>query len=339
MTDRITLAGDDGRHFEAGRDETLLAAALRQGIVIPHNCRNGFCGSCKGRVLSGEVDRGEVNPAVLDAQEAADGYVLCCRARPLGDITLEVETIATAGDVEIKTLPCRVQYMERLSDDVMRIDLKLPPNEALAFHAGQYIDILLPDGRRRSFSMASSPAVGNLLELHIRHVPGGEFTGRVFRQMQPKEMLRIQGPFGTFFLRDVPEPAVLIGGGTGLAPLKSMLEEVREQGCLRPLHLFWGVRARADLYLHDILRRWAEELECLTYTPVLSEPAPGDDWQGATGWVHEAVLAAFPDLTGFEVYASGPPPMIEAIRAAFPRHGLAPGRLYYDSFDYAEDRR
>lgn len=336
MTHTIRLTNSEVS-YPAGEDEDLLAAALRNGIIIPHNCRNGFCGSCRGRIVSGDVDPGEVREEVISATEQGQGYILCCQARPRSDIELEIETIDALADIEIKTLPTRIRRLERLSEDVMRMVLTLPPNESLQFHAGQYIDVLMRDGRRRSFSMASAPGRGNELEFHIRKVPGGAFTTQLFEELKEKDMLRIQGPFGTFYLRDSERPAILIGGGTGLAPLKSMLEEVMEQGCDRPLHLFWGARSRSDLYLHDEVEHWARELGCLSYTPVLSDPAAEDDWHGETGWVHEAVLRHYPDLTGYDVYASGPPPMIDAIQLVFPIHDLEEGRLYFDSFEYTND--
>ncbi|HBE93773.1 MAG TPA: CDP-6-deoxy-delta-3,4-glucoseen reductase [Gammaproteobacteria bacterium] len=337
MTDTFTIS-NSGETFVAEQDEHLLDAALRAGIVIPHNCRNGFCGSCRARVISGEVDPGEIKPEVISEEDQGKGYILCCQAKPLSDIELDVETIDAIADIEIKTLPTRIKRLEKLSHDVMLMELSLPPNESLRFRAGQYIDILLRDGRRRSFSMASMPGQGNLLEFHIRKVPGGHFTTQVFEELKEKDMLRLQGPFGTFFLRENSDrPVILIGGGTGLAPLKSIIEQVMEDSCDRSLHLFWGVRAGEDLYMDAEVKTWIDRLECLKYTPVLSEPEDSDNWQGSTGWVHEAVVEAYPDLSAFDVYASGPPPMIDAIRKLFPHQGLEEGRLYFDSFEYTSD--
>jgi CDP-4-dehydro-6-deoxyglucose reductase len=337
MTDKVELV-NDSRSFSTETGENILGAALRQGIVIPHNCRNGFCGSCIGLLHNGDVEyEGDERPRALSEEKEKEGFVVCCQAKTKGDILLEVETIDAVADTEIKTLPCRVSRLVKLADDVMLMMLKLPPHEKFQFHAGQYLDILLRDGRRRSFSMASSPS-SELIELHIRKVPDGSFTGEVFNEMKEKDMLRIQGPFGTFILRDDnSRPAILIAGGTGLAPLKSMLEKIREEGCDRTLHLYWGVRGVRDLYFHKELNQWTKELDCLTYTPVLSEPDSTEGWSGATGWVHEAVLADFPDLQGFDVYASGPPPMINAIQNTFAGKGLQQGHFYFDSFEYAND--
>lgn len=336
MTDRVDLVNDN-RHFDVEKGENILSAALRQGIVIPHNCRNGICGSCMGLLHTGVVDHGTDRPRALTEEKERRGYMLCCKAVANSDLRLQIETIDALAGIEIKTLPCRIKTLQKLAEDVMLLELKLPPHEKLEFCAGQYLDFLLPGGKRRSFSMAHSPTNAELIQLHIRHVPGGAFTGRVFDEMKEKDMLRIQGPFGTFIARDNNRPSILIAGGTGLAPLKSMLELVREQGCDRELHLYWGARAKKDLYFDQQLQQWAEELNCLYYTPVLSEPDSGDNWQGKIGWVHEAVMADFPDLAGLDVYASGPPPMVEAIQRSFPEQGLEQGRLYFDSFEYAND--
>ncbi len=336
MTDRVELVNDN-RSFDAEKGENILSAALRQGIVIPHNCRNGICGSCMGLLHAGKVDHGRDRPRALSEEKEQQGYMLCCKAVAKSDIRLEVETIDAVANIEIKTLPCRIQQLLKLADDVMLLELKLPPHEKFEFRAGQYLDFLLPGSKRRSFSLAHSPTNSETIQLHIRHVPGGFFTGKVFNEMKEKDILRIQGPYGTFIMRDDKRPAILIAGGTGLAPLKSMLEVVRECGCDRPLHLYWGARARKDLYFDGQLQEWGEQLDCLHYTPVLSEPDAADDWQGATGWVHEAVMADFPDLAGLDVYASGPPPMINAIQQSFPAQGLEQGRLYFDSFEYAND--
>ncbi|HEX7044527.1 MAG TPA: CDP-6-deoxy-delta-3,4-glucoseen reductase [Burkholderiales bacterium] len=327
-----------GREFTVREGETILAGAMREGILLPYSCRSGTCGTCKGEILAGTVDHGVYEEKALSDAERAAGQALFCQARPLSDLTIAAREVVAPADIEIKTLPCRVIAMERLAHDVMRLALKLPQHERLKFLAGQYIDILLRDGSRRSFSLANPPQQDDVLELHVRQVPGGKFTGHVFNEMKEKDLLRFRGPLGIFFLREPPpgpKPTVLIAGGTGFAPIKSILEDARARRLERPFHLYWGVRARRDLYLHDLAERFAAELPDFRYTPVLSEPRAEDGWTGRTGWVHEAVLADYPDLRDMEVYASGPPPMIEAIRATFPRHGLAEDRLHYDSFEFA----
>lgn len=335
MTFKIRIQSS-GREFEAAENETVLAAALRQGVMLPYSCRNGACGSCKGKLLSGQVDYGTYETKAMSEAERQQGHALFCQAKPLSDLVIEAKEIAAVRDIPIRIMPARVVKMEKLADDVMRLSLKLAEGQRLQFLAGQYIDILLSGNRRRSFSLATSPLSDELLQLHIRHVPGGFFTGHVFTKMQEKDLIRFQGPYGMFFLReDSDRPAILVAGGTGFAPIKSILEYAFAKGITRPLHLYWGVRARRDLYLPDLPQTWAREHGNFRFTPVLSEPRPEDQWTGRTGWVHEAVAADYPDLSGHEVYASGPPPMVEALKAVVKKHGLPEDRLYYDSFEFA----
>ena len=336
MPYQVTLK-NSGHQFQVAEYETILDAALREkGSVLPYGCRNGTCGSCMGTILSGEVVYPDGRPPALSEREEAEGKALLCQARPRSDLVIEAREVKSGQDLPVKILPCRVERRELLAPDVMRLYLKPPSAERLQFLAGQYVDILLADGRRRGFSLANAPHADELLELHVRHVPGGFFTGYVFNKMKDKALLRFQGPLGTFFLReDSPRPIILMGGGTGFAPLKGMLEHAFHIGLDRPLHLYWGARAKVDLYLDALPRQWAAEHPNFHYTPVLSEPRPEDDWTGRTGWVHEAVVADYPDLNGHDVYMSGPPPMIEAAKPAFAARGLPEDRLFYDSFDYA----
>lgn len=326
-----------GHEFQVADHESVLDAALREkGSVLPYGCRNGTCGSCMGKLLSGQVVYPEGRPPALSEREETEGKALLCQARPASDLIIEAREVKTGGDIPVKILPCRVEQRELLAPDVMRLYLRLPSAERLQFLAGQYIDILLADGRRRGFSLANPPHADDLLELHIRHVPGGFFTGYIFERMKDKALLRFQGPLGTFFLReDSPRPVILIGGGTGFAPLKGMLEHAFHIGWDRPLHLYWGARAKVDLYLDALPHRWMEEQTNFRYTPVLSEPRLEDDWQGRTGWVHEAVTADYPDPSGYDVYMSGPPPMIEAAKPVFAAQGLPAEQLFYDSFDFS----
>ena len=369
MTFKIRIQSS-GREFTAQEKETVLAAALRQGVMLPYSCRSGACGTCKGKLVSGEVDYGTYEPKAMSAAEKENGHALFCQAKPLSDLVIEAKEIAAAKDIPIRILPARVVQMEKLADDVMRLSLKLAEGQRLQYLAGQYIDILLSGNQRRSFSLATSPLSDELLQLHIRHVPGGHFTGHVFEKMKEKDLLRFQGPFGMFFLREddvqgstnvgrsqLPasrdistsmyvtgdrmsratsdRPAILIAGGTGFAPIKSILEYAFAQGIQRPLHLYWGVRAKRDLYLPDLPQAWAKQHSNFKFTPVLSEPKPEDHWSGRQGWVHEAVAEDHPDLSRHEVYASGPPPMIDAIKGMVKKHRLPEDRLYYDSFEFA----
>jgi CDP-4-dehydro-6-deoxyglucose reductase len=325
-----------GHEFAVEDKETVLAAALRQGIPLAYSCRNGSCGTCKGKLISGQVDYGVYEDKAMSAEEKSAGHALFCQAVPQSDLVIEAKEIDATKGIPIKILPCRVVKLEKLAHDVMQLSLKLPEGQRLQFLAGQYIDILLAGNKRRSFSLANAPGSDELLQLHIRHVPGGFFTDHVFNKMKEKDLLRFQGPLGTFFLReDSGKPMILVAGGTGFAPIKGMLEQALAQGVTRPMHLYWGVRAQRDLYWHELPLAWAREHKHFRYTPVLSEPLPEDQWTGRTGWVHDAVVADYPDLSGYEVYASGPPPMITALKGVVKKHGLPDDCLYYDSFEFA----
>lgn len=333
MAFQVTIESS-GHRFSTRPEETILDAALREGVGLPYGCRNGACGSCVAGLVSGTVHY----PGGLPQAYEGDGQVVVCQAHATSDLVIRAREVAATLDISVKTLPCRAEHLERLSHDVMLVQLKLPDTERLQFLAGQYIEFLLKDGRRRAFSIANPPHRDSYLELHIRHVPGGSFTGHVFDQMKDRALLRIEGPFGTFYLReDSPRPVLLIGGGTGMAPLKAMLEHAFYTGFDRPIHLFWGVRAKRDLYLGDLPREWEKRYPNFSYTPVLSDPAAGDRWEGATGPVTDAVLKQYSDLAPFDIYMSGPPAMIEAATPAFALHGADTGHMYSDAFEFAQD--
>lgn len=335
MTFKVRIE-PSGHEFTVAEQETVLEGALRHGYTLPYSCRNGSCGTCKGRLLAGDIDYGRYEDKALSSQERAAGLALFCQAVPRSDIVIQARELVAVAGITIKTLPARVMKMERAADDVMVLSLKLPASERLQFLAGQYLDILLKDGKRRSFSLANPPQADEFLQLHIRRVPDGLFTTQVFTRMKEKDLLRLRGPMGTFFLREESDrPVILVGGGTGFAPIKGILEYAFARSISRPLHFYWGVRAKRDLYMHALPQAWARTHANFRYTPVLSEPRPEDGWDGRTGWVHEAVVADYPDLSEYEVYASGPPPMIDAIKQAFLARGLAPDRLFFDSFEFA----
>lgn len=329
----------DGKTFAASPDETILDAALRHGLNLPHSCRGGSCLSCKARVLEGTINYPHDRlPPALDADEAAAGEALLCQAHAGSDVRIRVREVLPASEVRIRRLPCRVVAIEQPADDVRVLHLQLPKVEPFEYRAGQYLDVVLRDGRRRSFSIANPPDAGTPLELHVRHVPGGEFTQWVFESLKLKGLLRIEGPLGGFFLREsAGRPEIFVAGGTGFAPLKAMLLEARSSQRPEQIHLYWGVRHRADLYAADWVSELVSDWPQLSFVPVLSEPAPDDAWSGRVGWVHEAVLEDFPELSGYEVYASGPPPMIEAIQTRFGAAGLDARQLHFDSFEYAPD--
>ncbi len=333
----ITLAGD-GRSFAAGPDEPVLEAALRAGINLPHSCKGGNCSSCRARILSGRILYPAGRPLGLMEEEERAGFALLCQARAATDLVVEARAIFRASETPIKSLPCRVEEMRPLADDVMALFLRTPAVEPLTFQPGQYLDVMLSGGRRRSFSIASPPHDSALIELHARRVAGGEFTGSVFTTMQPKALLRIEGPIGQFIYRENAErPAIMIAGGTGFAPVKSMLRHALEHGSQRSFHFYWGARRPADLYEHALVEEWTRRYPNLQYRPVLSHAEPADRWTGRKGWVHDAVLAEEKALGGATVYASGPPAMVDAIRAEFPKLGLPQDELLFDSFDYAPD--
>jgi CDP-4-dehydro-6-deoxyglucose reductase, E3 len=271
-------------------------------------------------------------PLGVTVEEAAAGKILLCQARARSDLVVQARLIASVTDVEIKTLPCRIAQVTPLAADVMQVFLRLPVVERLEFHPGQYLDILLDGGRRRSFSIASPPHDSDLLELHVRRVPGGGFTDGLWSTTGVGSLLRMEGPIGQFVYREGSSPVLMIAGGTGFAPLKSMLRHILERGIDRPIHLYWGARQAHDVYEEALVLEWVRRHPQLRFTAVLSEGA-GTDYRA--GWVHEAVLADYPDLESFDVYAAGPPALIESIRTTFPRQD----RLYFDSFDYAVDDR
>lgn len=334
-----------GRQFTMRRDDTVLSAALSEGIGLPYGCKDGACGSCKCKLIEGRVIHGAHQAKALSAAEEAAGYLLTCCATPQTDLVLEARQVVGVGDHPVVKMPTRVTRLSRVAPDVMVVRLQLPANNSFGFKAGQYIEFVLRDGQRRSYSMANAPhevlAAGpEGLELHIRHMPGGLFTDQVFGSLKVKDILRVEGPFGTFFLReDSTKPLVLLGSGTGLAPLKAIVAHMRHAGIHRPTTLYWGCRTRADLYLHEWAEQQAAELPWLRYVPVLSDAPPSDGWRGRTGWVHQAVLADLPDLSGHEVYACGAPVMVQSARADFTAKAGLPDEFFFaDAFTSEADK-
>jgi CDP-4-dehydro-6-deoxyglucose reductase len=326
-----------GHRFPAEPGQTVLDAALQHGIGLPYGCRNGACGSCIATLLSVSVDYPDGTPDALLPGSPADQIVIC-QAVATSDIAIRVREVQAEQDISIKTLPCRAEHLERLSHDVMLVRLKLPESERLQFLAGQYIEFILKDGRRRAFSIANAPHQDEFLELHIRHVPGGSFTGHVFDEMKDRALLRIEGPLGAFYLReDSPRPVIMMAGGTGIAPLKGILDHAFYIGFDRPIHLFWGVNEKRDLYMDDLPAAWANEHPNFSYTAVLSNPDKADGWEGETGLVSEAVLRAHPQLDKFDIYMSGPPAMIESATPAFVEHGAELEHMFSDAFEFASD--
>ncbi|MDR5172160.1 CDP-6-deoxy-delta-3,4-glucoseen reductase [Methylobacillus flagellatus] len=334
MSFQVIIKPSD-RRFNVEDGDTVLDAAIDAGVNLPYGCRNGTCGACKGQVLAGDVNYGEYFDSALSEDEKKTGKALFCCAQPLSDLVIECREVAGEG-IPPRIMPVRVEKLEKFSHDVMGMTLKLPSNERMQFMAGQYIEFLLKDGRRRAFSLANAPHSDRFLELHMRLVPGGQFTQYVFNEMQEKTILRIEGPFGTFFLReDSTRPVILVAGGTGFAPVKGIVEHALQLGMKRPMTLYWGARTREDLYLHALPRRWQEDNPLFRYIPVLSDPAPEDAWQGRTGLVHQAVLEDHPDMQAYQVYCCGAPQMVEAAHRDFQGHGLPEQEFFSDAFTFA----
>jgi CDP-4-dehydro-6-deoxyglucose reductase len=338
MTLQISIRPSD-HAFPAEDGETVLQAAMRADLMIPYGCRNGACGTCKGRILEGEVDFGPHQPSTLTDDEKRRGLALFCVAKPRTDLVIEVRDVRKAGDVQIKRLPCRIESIDKRAPDVAIVKLKLPVNERLQYLAGQYIDFLLKDGHRRSFSIATPPHADELLELHIRHTPGGFFTDPLFTTYKGREILRFEGPLGTFFLREeTDKPVIFVAGGTGFAPIKAIIEHMLFNRIEREIVLYWGARAKRDLYMPEVPGAWQQEHANFTFIPVLSDPASEDAWPGRTGFVHRAVMDDFKNLSGYQVYACGAPAMIDAARRDFTTlRGLPEREFFADSFVYAAE--
>ncbi|AQZ99914.1 CDP-6-deoxy-delta-3,4-glucoseen reductase [Comamonas kerstersii] len=332
-----------GRQFSASGQETILAAAIHAGVGLPYGCKDGACGSCKCKKLSGEVTHDAYSENALSEAELAAGLILTCRATATSDVVLESRQVTGANAFPIKKMPVRVNALEKLSHDVMRVQLQLPAHTAFQFHAGQYLEFILRDGSRRAYSMATPPHVAAntpAIELHIRHMPGGKFTDHVFGAMKEKEILRAEGPFGSFFLReDSDKPMVFLASGTGFAPIKALLEHMQHKVMTRPVSLYWGGRRPEDLYMDAWLKELSTSMPNLSYVPVISDALPEDHWSGRTGYVHQAVLDDFADLSGHEVYACGAPVVVDAARSSYTsQRGLPEECFFADAFTSEADK-
>jgi CDP-4-dehydro-6-deoxyglucose reductase len=332
-----------GRIFSVERDEPILQAAIRQGVGLPYGCKDGACGSCKCRMLEGRVIHGAHQQKALNADEEASGLILTCQAAPQTDIVLEARTVPGAGEFAPRKLPCRVISIDKPAHDVAVLKLQLPANDSFQYRAGQFVEFILRDGARRSYSMANAPhTLGDkpAIELHLRHLPGGKFTDHVFGAMKERDILRVEGPFGSFFLReDTDKPMVLLASGTGFAPIKAIVEHLIHTKNQRNAVLYWGCRSRADLYMHDWAEAAAKEHGHLRYVPVLSEAKPEDAWTGRTGLVHQAVMHDLPNLMEHQVYACGAPIMVESAQRDFVlKCGLPDDEFYADAFTSEADK-
>ncbi|ALG69487.1 2Fe-2S iron-sulfur cluster-binding protein [Beggiatoa leptomitoformis] len=328
------------QHFTVAPQETLLTAALKHNLLLPYNCRGGSCGACKATLLSGQISYLE-QPTCGDKINSAQGDILLCQAIANTDLEINSTLISRVCEIsDIKRMPCRVERLHKLSNDVMQLWLKIPEHESLYFQAGQYLDVVLKDGRRRSFSIASTATELPLLELHIRRVNDGSFTQTVFDTMKVKDILRIELPLGMFFLRhDTLLPILFVAGGTGFAPVKAMIQQAIMENRQREMVFYWGVRSKQDLYMHAEIVAWTKTYSFIRYIPVLSDPLPEDNWQGKTGLVHEVVSQDIPHLVDYVVYASGPPVMVAAAHQQFLAQGLPAEQFYSDPFEFAKDKK
>ncbi|HEY6821351.1 MAG TPA: CDP-6-deoxy-delta-3,4-glucoseen reductase [Burkholderiales bacterium] len=324
MTHRITLK-PSGHSYEVDEGKTILQAGLDAGYMLPYSCRAGVCRTCRGTIIEGKVDYGAVHDTYLPESDKAKGYALLCQAKPLSDLTVEVHEV---HGVRPRIIPCRVERLDKPAPDVAVIGLRLPMNENFRFLAGQYIDILMKEGRRRSYSLATRPDPGGVtaLEIHVRHTPGGAFTDHVFDKLKVRDLLRFEGPLGSFYLREESDkPIVMLASGTGFAPIRSICEYAAEKKIARPITLYWGGRLKRDLYQMDIAAAWPN----VKFVPVLSD----EKWEGRMGFVHRAVMEDFPDLSAHQVYACGAPIVVESARKDFTAQcGLPAEEFYADSF-------
>jgi len=344
-TDFQITVQPSGLSFSAAAGETLLEAALRAGVDLPYGCQDGACGSCKCKLLAGSVSLDWHEDKALSAAEEASGFVLTCCGVARSDVVLENRQVSLVKALPVKKMPARVVLLEKKSPDVMLLRLQVPPNEGFVYHPGQYLELILRDRTQRSYSIANAPQVLHApmvskpeLELHIRHQPGGKFSDQVFTTMKEKDILRMEGPFGSCYLRaDSTKPIVLLAAGTGFAPIKAMLEHLQYIGSPRATTLFWGVRRPHDLYLDEWVKARLTEMPNLRYVPVVSDALPGDAWSGRTGFVHQAVLDDLPDLSGHQVYACGAPIVVESARSAYAQAGLPGDEFFADSFTPTAD--
>jgi len=342
MSFQITIQPSQ-HQFAAEADKSVLDAALAAGIVLPYSCRSGACSTCKAKVLSGSVEAGSSPAQILSADEIEAGFTLLCQARATSDLVIESRELRLASDIQIRKIPSRVTAIARPTSDVALLTLQLPATETFRFHAGQYIEVILKDGKRRSYSMANAPHAASTLELHLRHLNGGLFTDHVFgagaTAMKEREILRLEGPFGSFFLREDSQlPIVMLASGTGFAPIKSIIEHMVHEAINRPITLYWGGRRPGDLYMNDLVEQWASTIPGFKYVPVISDALPEDGWVGRTGFVHRAVMQDFPDLSGHQVYACGAPIVVDSARRDFVATcSLTEDAFFADSFTSEAD--
>ncbi|WP_395823337.1 CDP-6-deoxy-delta-3,4-glucoseen reductase [Collimonas sp.] len=338
MSFQITVQ-PSGRQFSCDEGETILNAAIRAGVGLPYGCKNGACSSCKGKLVDGNITHGTHQEKALPVKEEELGFALFCCATPHSDVTIEAREVAGVGEFPVRKMPPRVAKIDKVADDVIVLSLQLPANERLQYLAGQYVEFMLRDGKRRSYSMANAPYKDDYLTLHIRHMPGGLFTDHVFGSMKERDILRLEGPLGTFFLRENSnKPMVLLASGTGFAPIKALVEQAVHNQSQRPMTLYWGGRRPQDLYMMALCEEWVATLPNFKFVPVISNAQADDNWQGRTGFVHQAVIEDLPDLSAYQVYACGAPIVVESAQRDFVALCQLPSEEFYaDSFTSEAD--
>lgn len=322
-----------GKVFQTDAKHSILDSALAHGLNFPYGCQKGACGKCMATIIEGEVGYDDEIPSGISPEELAEGMALLCQCKAQSDVELVVTELDSVEGIEVKTLPCKVHSINHLNFDVVQLWLKIPDSESLQYLAGQYIDLIHPDFEPRAFSIANAPENTGMIELHIRLVDDGKFTQFVFNELQAKTLLKLEGPKGSFYFReDSKKPVILVAGGTGFGPIKAIIEHAIKANLNRKIHLYWGVRDDVDLYM-DLPYQWAEKYDNISFVPVLSEP--NSAWQGITGFVHQSILADFEDLTGYEVYACGPPIMVKSVADTFVKQGMIKDNFFSDAFEFA----
>lgn len=337
MKHTVTLQ-PSGHTFEVEPGESILRAGQAAGYAIPFSCRQGVCRTCRGKIVEGQVDLGEVHPAYLNEADRAAGFAHLCQASALTDVTIDIRELDGLAGVKVRKVPCRIAKMEQAAPDVTIVHLRLPMNENMMFVAGQHVELMLPGDVRRCYSIATKPNVDGVtsIELHIRRMAGGLFSDGMLPKLKERELMRFEGPLGTFSLREnSPKALVFVASGTGFSPIKAMAEHAFGRGLhtKRPIHLYWGGRTRPDLYQAALAESWTQEFPGFHFIPVLSEATPACAWTGRTGFVHQAVMQDFPDMRDVEVYACGAPVMVDAARRDFIKDcGLAEDSFFADAF-------
>lgn len=312
---------------------TVLDAALRAGAPFPHGCRSGRCGSCKSELLSGEVEMLQHSPFALTEAERASGQILACRAVPKTDVT-----VAWLDDefIEKPAIRQKAQVIarDRMTHDILRLRLALEAPEKFRFAAGQYLNLTMADAPMRSYSMANRPDEA-IVELHIRQVPEGRTSTAIHRDLAVGDQVEIEGPCGSAYLRDAHDgPIIALAGGSGLAPIKSIVETALHAGMAQPVWLYFGVRKEEDLYLVDHFEGLARQFANLTFVPVLSQ---AEATPHRTGFVTDALAFDHHSLTGARAYVAGPPGMVDAAHAVLAERGVTAANIHADVFFTPED--